>query len=125
MEELRTYFFDSYAFYEILAGNERYKPYAKNIAIVTTKMNLMELHYGILANHGKEVADKIYDEYSKFAIEIDDAALKDANVLKLSLKKRNLSYVDCIGYVLARKRGIRFLTGDRQFWDMENVEFVK
>jgi predicted nucleic acid-binding protein len=125
LEELRAFFFDSYAFYEVLAGNERYKPYIQDIAIVTTKMNLMELHYGLLAKYGKESADKLYDEYSRFAIEIDDSTIKDANEMRLSLKKRDLSYVDCIGYVLARKRRIPFLTGDRQFKDMDNVEFVK
>jgi len=40
-------------------------------------------------------------------------------------KKRNLSYVDCIGYIIAKQRNIKFLTGDKEFEYMENVEFVK
>jgi uncharacterized protein len=125
MAEIKTYFFDSYAFYEILAGNENYKPYTKDIAIVTTKMNLMELQYGLFAANGKEFADKIYDQYVKFAVEIDDEIIKKATELRYSLKERKVSYVDCIGYIIARVRKIPFLTGDKQFKDLDNVEFVK
>ncbi|GAI14858.1 unnamed protein product [marine sediment metagenome] len=43
----------------------------------------------------------------------------------LRLKHRRLSYADCIGYVTARHEGMKFLTGDRVFERMENVEFVR
>jgi len=33
--------------------------------------------------------------------------------------------VDCIGYIIAKKSGVQFLTGDEHFKDFENVEFVK
>ena len=39
--------------------------------------------------------------------------------------KRNLSYADCLGYVIAIKRGIKFLTGDIQFKDLPDVVFIK
>ena len=32
---------------------------------------------------------------------------------------------DCVGYVVAKRVGVKFLTGDREFKDMPNVEFVK
>ncbi len=32
---------------------------------------------------------------------------------------------DCIGYITARKLGIKFLTGDNKFEDKIGVEFVK
>ena len=40
-------------------------------------------------------------------------------------KSRDLSYVDCIGYVIAMRNNIRFLTGDRQFRNLPNVTFVR
>jgi len=40
-------------------------------------------------------------------------------------KKRNLSYTDCIGYVYATENDLIFLTGDKEFENLENVEFVK
>lgn len=125
MGSIKTYFFDTYAFYEILNGNINYKPYTKGIAIITTNLNLMELHYGLLVKHGKKQADKLYDKMVKYCVGIDDSIIKKANEFRASYNKRDLSYVDCIGYVIARIRNIKFLTGDKQFADLENVEYVK
>lgn len=123
--EIKTFFFDTYAFYEIIEGNENYRAYAKNVAIVTTKLNLMELHYGLLIQYGKKGAERYFDGLSKFAIEISDEMIKKANEFRASLKKKNLSYVDCVGYVIAKSRNIKFLTGDKEFEGLDNVEFVK
>ena len=39
--------------------------------------------------------------------------------------KRNVSMTDCVGYILAKQLGIKFLTGDKEFEHLDNVEFVK
>ena len=122
---MNVIFFDSYALYEIIDGNPNYKKYSENIAIITTKLNLMELHYGLLNKYGKEVADKYYDIFVEFTVDINDDLIKKANEFRISLKKKKLSYVDCIGYIIAKSRNIKFLTGDQQFFELENVEFVK
>ena len=44
---------------------------------------------------------------------------------KIKNIKRSLSYADCIGYIIALRYGIKFLTGDKEFETLENVEFVK
>lgn len=125
MGELKTLFFDNYAFYEIINGNDNYKKYQNGINIVTTKLNLMELHYGLILSYGKEIADKYYDLFVPFVIEINDEIIKLANEFRFQHKKKKLSYVDCIGYTLANSRNIKFLTGDKEFEKMYNVEFVK
>jgi len=125
MGTVSEYFFDTYAFCEILAGNPRYAAFKVGSGVVTARMNLLELHYSVLLKSGKAAADKWYDGFLPYAIEMSDAVLKDASSLKARFKSRKLSYVDCIGYVLAKSLGLRFLTGDEQFRDLENVEFVK
>ncbi len=124
MGEIKSYFFDTYAFLEIIRGNKDYEPYKKG-QIVTTKLNLMELHYSLLRTVGKKEANFHYDRLLDLVIEISDDAIKQANEFKFLYKKRKLSYVDCIGYIMARINNIKFLTGDNQFKDLENVEFVK
>ena len=119
------FFFDSYAVIELIKGNPNYKKYEKAINIITTKLNLMELHYGLLRDEGKKIADNYYNAFLKFCIEIEDETIKQANEFRLRNYKRELSYVDCIGYILAKKFNAKFLTGDIQFKDFENVEFVK
>lgn len=122
---LKIFFFDTYAFFEILHGNPNYDQYTNETVVVTTRLNLMELHYGILLERGKEEAEKWYQEYLPSVVEVGDEVIKLANEFRASMKEYKLSYVDCIGYTIARLRGIPFLTGDRQFQYLPGVEFVK
>ncbi len=125
MGDLKTLFFDSYALFEIVEGNKNYKQYLTKVAIITTKLNLMELHYGLLNKYGRDIANRYYDIFLIFSIDIDDDIIKKANEFRLSLKKKRLSYIDCVGFTIAKTRNIKFLTGDEQFRYLANVEFVK
>jgi len=122
---MKAFFFDTYALYEIIEGNLNYKQYAGKIVMITTRLNLMELHYGLLLKYGKGVSDNYYDGLLGFAVGINDEIIKKANLFRANLKRRDLSYVDCIGYIIAKSKNIKFLTGDKQFSDLDNVEFVK
>ncbi|HLD15107.1 MAG TPA: PIN domain-containing protein [Candidatus Nanoarchaeia archaeon] len=122
---IRSFFFDTYAFCEMLKGSVNYEPYSKGIKIITTKLNLMEFHYFLLLNYDKETADRYYDYFAKFTIAIEDEAIKKASEIRMTFKHKKLSYIDCLGYVIASFNGVRFLTGDKQFEGMDNVEFVK
>ncbi len=124
MGKIKEYFFDTYALFEIIHKNKSYSDYLK-VGIITTKLNLMELHYRLLSLYGKDVANKSYDRLKVFCIDIDDDIIKMANEFKVSNKRRELSYIDCIGYIIAKMNNVRFLTGDKQFENIENVEFVK
>lgn len=45
-----TFFFDTYAIYEIYQGSENYRPYT-NCKIITTKLNLFEI-YQVISRNG-------------------------------------------------------------------------
>ena len=60
---MTSYFFDSFAFFEIIRGNPNYSKFSTNTSIITTKMNLMELYYWLLRREGKEMADKYYEKF--------------------------------------------------------------
>lgn len=124
-EEITTYFLDSYAFFEIIFGNPKFERFTKDTAIITTQFNLMELHYGLLLNLGKQKADYYFDQYKKFSIDIEDNVLLLANEFKKVMKTRDLTFADSIGYVLAKSLNVKFVTGDKEFKDLDNVEFVK
>src|SRR3989344_4003965 len=123
--EIKTFFFDTYAVYEIIEGNKNYRSYIKNVAIVTTKLNLMELYYGLLVNYNEKTANDLYDKFLSYYTSIDDNSIKKAMISRALNKKKDLSYIDCVGYIISKQRNIKFLTGDKEFEDMENVEFVK
>jgi hypothetical protein len=121
----KGYFFDTYAFFELFNNNPKYKECVKNHGIITTKMNLMELYFGFLSRKGKEYAEKAYAKLSPFCIEISDTDINCACIFKFINKTRNISYVDAIGYSISLRLNIPFLTGDKEFADIENVEYVK
>ena len=124
MELKQKFFFDTYALVEIAKGNPNYEIY-KDATVITTTLNLMELHYVFLRTIGEEEADSRYDEHLPFVVHFGDMTIKNATRLRFALRKRNVSYIDCIGYIIAKTLDIPFLTGDKEFEHMENVEFVK
>jgi len=119
-----AYFFDSYAVMEIVKGNPSYKEYIdKNIVLI--KENIFEIYFNILRQINKETAEEISEEYYPYVLDFDEEIIKEAAELKLEYYKQNISMTDCIGYVLAKKIGIKFLTGNKEFESFDNVEFVK
>ncbi|MEK6964338.1 MAG: PIN domain-containing protein [Nanoarchaeota archaeon] len=125
MGTVAPYFFDTYAFFELIRGNKNYDPYRKEVTILTTRLNLMELYYGLLLRKGKIVAEAYYDRFLPYVVEPSDDIIKKASQLKAFFKTKRLSYIDCVGYMLARYNRIPFLTGDQGFKDMEGVRFVR
>lgn len=118
------FFFDSYALIEIIKGNKNYEKYLDKTPIIT-KLNLIELYYYLLREKGEEKAEFYYNFYLPCCISIPDGVIKNAMKFKLKFKNKNLSYVDCIGYLLSLELGTKFLTGDKEFEEFKNVEFVK
>ena len=116
------YFFDTYALIELTKNNPNFIKYADEF-VTTTIFNLVELYYSILRDYNEEKAEDVYYRYKECAIQVNDDIIFEAS--KLKLKNKNLSYTDCIGYCLALKNNLKFLTGDKEFKGMDNVEFVK
>jgi predicted nucleic acid-binding protein len=117
-----AYFFDTYAFFEIIRGNPSYTKYVE-AEVITTLFNLAELNYNLKKEKDKKIADEITDKYKDYCIPVSLEDIKKAMDLKLQHKK--LSIPDSIGYTLAKKHDVKFLTGDEGFRDFSNVEFVK
>ena len=118
-----AYFFDTYALIEIIKGSKNYEKY-KDAKVVTTLLNLMELHYSTMKEFGKEKALMFFNELRGFMIEFGETDIINANYFKHK-QGSNISYVDALGYVLSVKNGVKFLTGDKDFENVDGVEFVR
>lgn len=119
------YFLDTYAMIEIVKGNKAYAKYLDS-SFITTKYNLAELHYFLLTRYGIEKADLYIKRFSVYAIDFDIETISKAMVFRKKMRKQSkISYIDCIGYMVALVNNSRFLTGDRIFLELGNVEFVK
>ena len=121
----KLFYFDTYALVEIYKGNSNYEKYSKDIGMTLHKFNILEYVYFLLREKRNENLEEVFSELNAFAVDVENEILIEAAEMKHKYMKERLSFVDCIGYVLAKKHGVKFLTGDAKFKNKENVEFVK
>jgi len=127
--EGEAFFLDTYAIYELLKGNEAYMSFSVRIRPITTKLNLMEAYYITLTKQGREYAELIFEKFNSFCVDISDDDFREAMRFKAEIRKlnhkSNLSYIDAVGYAVAKRHKVKFLTGDGEFKGLDNVEFVR
>ena len=121
-------FADTYALIELLKGNPNYEDYSQAY-LVATEFNIFELTYALFRDFGRDEAAKVVS-LTRGKIEIvptEDSDYLDASEFRKSANKtgKKLSLIDALGYSCSKKIGIKFLTGDREFIEMENVEYIK
>jgi len=118
------YFFDTYAIIEIIRKNESYEKY-KEEEVATSILNVGELYYYLLKEKDEKLADFWYEKLKQTAVLVDIETVKKAMKFRFENKVKTFSFIDCVGYVIAKDRDLIFLTGDEGFKDIENVEFVR
>ena len=118
-----AYFFDTYAIIEIIEDNKNYEKY-KEEEIITSILNVGELYYSLLKKDA-EAAENWYEKLKQSATLVDVEIIKRAMKFRFENKNKKFSAIDCVGYIIAKDRVLKFLTGDEGFKDVENVEFVK
>ena len=125
MEDGLTFFFDSYALIEIYEKNVKFEKYTK-ANVVTTYFQVYEVYYSLIRNGYSEEEIKDFFEFlQSLCIELDYDWIPKSVKFRRENKNYNLSYSDCLGYIISKDLGIKFLTGDKEFKELPNVEFVK
>jgi predicted nucleic acid-binding protein len=86
----------------------------------------MEIYYRTLEVHGDQAASQVVKVFAKYVMDFGVADIEDSMKLRFKLKKKghDISYADALGYYLALKSNVKFLTGDKVFKGLEGVEFV-
>ena len=118
-----VFVYDTYAIIEIIKGDEKYKDYLDK-KIIINDFIFAELSY-VLIREGYPDYDKYLKMYMKYVVHVSPELIKKAMKFRYENKEKRLSMADCISYFMAKEFEIRFLTGDKEFENMENVEFVK
>ncbi|MBI2499830.1 hypothetical protein HYV88_06310 [Candidatus Woesearchaeota archaeon] len=88
-------------------------------------MNLLEVHYNINKDFGIIVADSVIEKLKEVVVDININDIKEASKFRFKNIKKKFSFIDCLGYIMAKNRKYFFVTGDKEFEVMDNVEFVK
>ncbi len=118
------YFLDTYAMIEIIKGNTHYEKFTGE-EVFTNILNLYELYYNLLRDQNEIIAKRYFYQFKELLIPFTYEHLFKASQIKFQYKKRKISYADALGYGIALSHNMKFLTGDKAFKDLENVEFVK
>jgi len=119
-----TYLFDTYALMEIIQSNSLYMAYVENSNMIINDFIFAEFCYNLFRENTKNAEDHI-NEIIPAIIHVESEIIEEAMKFRVEHKKQNLSMTDCISYIMSKKLGIKFLTGDKEFQSLENVEFVK
>jgi predicted nucleic acid-binding protein len=117
------YFWDSYALVERQRGNPAYEGYS-GTPIFTHQMNVLEFISAVVRDYDEATAREQVRLLAANLLEADTDDLFVASSFRRAYAKRRISYVDALGYVLAKKHGIPFLTGDKMFKGIDGVEHV-
>jgi len=118
-----AYFFDTYAIIELMFDNPSYEKY-RNFPVKLSILNIGEAYAVILRDKGKDRADRWLSCYNFELVEISPKIMARAVHFRF-MHKNGISLTDAVGYILSIENNLKFLTGDKEFKEMENVEFVK
>ena len=115
---------DTYALVEIAHGNPRFSKYEAEDFVVTD-VTLAEFYGIVLREHDERTADYWFRRLAPYSRPVGKEKLVEAVKFRHGNRAKNFSFIDCVGYVFARSEKIPFVTGDKEFRDVEGVEFVK
>ena len=115
---------DTYALIEIAKENVKFSKYL-NSDFAITDITLSEFYFVLLREEGENFAEYWFKKLERYSMQVDKEILKEAMKFKYENRKRNISFFDAVGYTFSIKNGFLFVTGDKEFENMKNVEFQK
>ncbi len=118
------FFFDTYALIEIATANPNFKNYLK-FPYVVSALNIGEFYAYLIRTYELEAAKERIKSYNFEVPELTKELMMAATELKIANAAKELSWPDCIGYVMAKQLKLKFLTGDKEFKGMDDVELVR
>lgn len=111
------YFLDTHAMLEMLNGRAPFMQFLPGGC--TNHFNLLELHVGACRIKGEDEADAKLRRLQSKAIPVEADDVLAASRIKRTI--RGSSYADALGYAMAQRRRIPFVTGDKTFKGLPGV----
>ncbi|MBI4895717.1 MAG: PIN domain-containing protein [Candidatus Aenigmarchaeota archaeon] len=113
-----AYLLGTDAIIEILKGSKKYEHFAGEDLFVTD-VSMQEVCILVLKEFGEEKAKDVFNIFFDRIIPIDKSFIMDATLFKVENKT---SFSDSIGYVVAKEKGLKFLTSNKYFVKFDSVE---
>ena len=118
-----TFLYDTYALMELFNKNLNYEKYA-NEEVIINEFIFAEISYQLIKGN-EENLNEYLSEIEPAIVNPSSEIIIKAMKFRYKNKKKKMSATDCISYIMAKELGIKFLTGDKEFESLDNVEFVK
>ena len=88
--------------------------------LLMTTVNLGEVYYLLLRDHGPEDADRILKVIETLPIDFVDVDMKLVKQAAIYKATKKLPYADCFAAALAKVHKGEIVTGDKEFKTIEN-----
>src|SRR3989338_5635544 len=105
---------DTYALIEISKGNPLFVQYLE-LECIVPDLILAEFYGVLLREQGEETADFWLKKLEGCSAPVARDILIKAVHYRHENRKQNLSFFDCVCYIFAREKGMKFVTGDKEF----------
>lgn len=115
---------DTYALIEIYLGNKKFSEYL-NTEFVINDLILAEFYGVLLKEYGQSEADSWLKKLERYSLQVSRKILIEAVRFRHEHKKQDISLFDAVGYIFSLRNGYFFVTGDKEFEKLKNVEFKK
>jgi uncharacterized protein len=115
---------DTYALIEINSGNPKFS-HLMNEEVVITDVTMAEFYGYLYRKYNVQTADYWHRKLSFLCRTVPREVLIKAVKFRYDNKKKKMSFFDCVGYIYSLDNNMKFVTGDKEFRDVEGVEFIK
>lgn len=115
---------DTYALVEISNANSKFSSYL-NEEFVITEITLAEFYAVILREFNEQTAEYWYKKLERYAVNVSRKILIESIKFRYANRKAGISFFDAVGYIFSLENGYSFVTGDKEFENFKNVEFIK
>ncbi len=115
---------DTYALMEIIEGNKKFLEYINSIFVITD-ITLAEFYGVLLRKKGEQTADYWFKKFERYSLAVNKNILIKAIKFRYEHRKQDISFFDAVGYISSIENGFSFVTGDKEFEHILNVEFRK
>ena len=123
MDEVE-YCLDTYALMEIAGANPKFAEFVTSPFVVTSA-TLAEFYSVLLREHDENTAEWWFNKLKESSVDVNAIIFKEAIKFRDKNRKKSISIFDAVGYVYALANNLLFVTGDKEFEGMKNVEFRK
>ncbi|MBI2144857.1 PIN domain-containing protein [Candidatus Woesearchaeota archaeon] len=119
------YFFDSTILVDYLKGNQKAANVINENEWTITLLNVLEVAHIVSRDFGEEAGKSVTKHLFDLLAIPTRNDIDEAIVFRLQNRKLDFSYADALGYTYAKRRNMAFLTADRAFKGLPNVEFAE